>query len=123
MEKTRREFLKSSAVGLAAAATARTLPAFSSDTTGQKGGIAAWVTSGKNRFVPQSGLRWRTAPAKSSEPAIVLNPEKQFQTILGFGAAFTDAACYTFNRIQRLLDQSLQLRRRRSRSRIKALFD
>jgi len=47
MEKTRREFLKSSAVGLAAAATARTLPAFSSDTTEKRGGIAAWVTSGQ----------------------------------------------------------------------------
>ena len=99
MEKTRREFLKSSAVGLAAAATARALPAFSADTTGQKGEIAAWATSGKNRFVPQSGLRWRATVAKPSEPAIVLNPEKEFQTILGFGAAFTDAACYTFSRL------------------------
>ena len=34
-----------------------------------------------------------------SEAAIVLNPGKKFQTILGFGAAFTDAACYMFNQL------------------------
>ena len=100
MKKTRREFLLSSAVGLAASATAGALPMFSmEDATGQRGEIAAWVTSENNRFARQSGLRWRTAAAKPSEPAIVLNPEKEFQTILGFGAAFTDAACYTFNRL------------------------
>ena len=99
MEKTRREFLRSSAVGLAATATARALPGFGIDTTGQGGEIAAWITSEKNRFARMSGLRWRTAAAKPSEQTIVLNPEKEYQTILGFGAAFTDAACYTFNQL------------------------
>lgn len=99
MEKTRREFLRSSAVGLAATATARALPMFAMDTPGQTGEITAWVTSEKNRFTRVSGLRWRTSAAKPSEETIVLNPEKEFQTILGFGAAFTDAACYTFNRL------------------------
>jgi len=99
MEKTRREFLISSAVGLAASATARALPVFGTDTTGQRGEIAAWVTSEKDRFARMSGPRWRSAAAKPSYQAIVLNPEKEFQTILGFGAAFTDAACYTFNQL------------------------
>jgi len=99
MEKTRREFLRSSAVGLAATASARALPVFGMDTTGQAGEIAAWVTSEKNRFARMRGLRWRTAAAMPSEQAIVLNPEKKFQPILGFGAAFTDAACYMFNQL------------------------
>jgi glucosylceramidase len=30
---------------------------------------------------------------------MVLNPSKKFQAILGFGAAFTDAACYMFNQL------------------------
>jgi glucosylceramidase len=30
---------------------------------------------------------------------IALNPEKKFQEILGFGAAFTDASCYMFNQL------------------------
>lgn len=107
MEKTRREFLRSTAVGLAAAATARALPVAEIDAPGQAGEIAAWVTSGKGRFAPRSGLRWQTASAKPPEQAIVLNPDKEFQTILGFGAAFTDAACYTFNRLSPSARESL----------------
>src|SRR5216684_2828375 len=40
-------------------------------------------------------------PATTSAAAdtIVLDPERKFQEILGFGAALTDAACYTFNRL------------------------
>jgi len=99
MEKTRREFLKSSAAGLAATAAVGALPGFATDTTGQMGEIAAWITSEKQRFASVGGLRWRTAAAKPSEHAIVLNPDKKFQPVLGFGAAFTDAACYTFNQL------------------------
>jgi glucosylceramidase len=99
MEKTRREFLRSSAVGLAATATVRVLPAFGMDTTVPGEEIAVWVTSEKSRFTRKSGPRWRTAAAQPSEAAIVLNPKKEFQTILGFGAAFTDAACYTFDQL------------------------
>ena len=36
---------------------------------------------------------------KASQNALVLDPSKKFQEMLGFGAAFTDAACYTFNRL------------------------
>jgi glucosylceramidase len=99
MVKTRREFLRSSAVGLAATATARALPTFAMDSPGQSGEIMAWVTGEKNRFTRLSPNRWRTAAAHSSQPTIVLDPQKEFQTILGFGAAFTEAACYTFNRL------------------------
>ena len=99
MEKTRREFLLSSAAGLAATATAGALPMFGVDAPEHGGEIAAWVTSEKNRFARQNGLRWQPAAANPSERGIVLNPEKEFQTILGFGAAFTDAACYTFNQL------------------------
>jgi glucosylceramidase len=31
---------------------------------------------------------------------VTLDPAKRFQDVLGFGAAFTDAACYTFNRLE-----------------------
>jgi len=99
MAKTRREFLRCSAAGLAATATARALPVFGMDTAGQGGEIAAWVTSEKNRYTRMNGLRWQTAAAKPSEAAIILNPEKKCQPILGFGAAFTDAACYMFDQL------------------------
>jgi glucosylceramidase len=106
-EKTRREFLRSTAVGLAAVATARALPVAGIGAPSQAGEIAAWVTSGKGRFAPRSGLRWQTASATPPEQAIVLKPGKEFQTILGFGAAFTDAACYTFNRLSPSARESL----------------
>ena len=97
--KTRREFLMTSAAGLAATATARALPAIGMDTSAHAGDLAAWVTSEKNRFARVSGLRWQTAGATLSEQAIVLNPDQKFQPILGFGAAFTDASCYMFNQL------------------------
>src|SRR5580700_8832157 len=99
MEKTRREFLRSSAAGLAAGAMAHALPVLSIDAPRQAGEIVTWVTNEKNRFSRRSGPQWRSASARPSESTIVLNPEKEFQTILGFGAAFTDAACFTFNRL------------------------
>jgi glucosylceramidase len=98
MEKTRREFLRSSAVGLAATATARALPGFDMDAAGHGSEIATWVTNERDRFAPRPGLRWRAA-TKLSDQAIVLDPERKFQPILGFGAAFTDAACYMFNQL------------------------
>ena len=98
MKKTRREFLKNSVLGLAGAATTSALPALDTAAAESPAEIAVWVTSEKNRFVRKNGLRWQTA-GEASAPAIVLNPEKEFQTILGFGAAFTDAACFTFNQL------------------------
>jgi glucosylceramidase len=107
MQKTRREFLRSTAVGLAAVATGHALPVSDIDVPSNAGEIAAWVTSEKGFFAPRSGLRWQTASAEPREQAIVLNPDKAFQTILGFGAAFTDAACYTFNRLSPSSRESL----------------
>lgn len=37
--------------------------------------------------------------APSSGEVILLDPEKKFQEILGFGAAFTDASCYLFSQL------------------------
>ena len=56
------------------------------------------VTSGKLRYASAESLTWRTA-GQTAENAIVLDPSKKFQEMLGFGAAFTDAACYMFNQL------------------------
>ena len=99
MNKTRREFLRSSVAGFAAAAVARGLPARAADPASPTEKPAAWVTNEKKRFAPKSSLQWKPAAGNPSTQAIALNPQKEFQTILGFGAAFTDASCYTFNRL------------------------
>jgi glucosylceramidase len=100
MEITRREFLKSSAVSVAAAAMAGTVPLFGGDTAaGQAGGIIPFVTNGKSRFTRMNAIPWVEVSGATSADAIVLNPEIKFQEMLGFGAAFTDAACYMFNQL------------------------
>ncbi len=93
---TRREFLKSSALGVAATA-AGALPVVAAEGA-ENAEIKAWVTSDRNRFTSVAPLRWRTALGPSAQ-AIVLNPAQKFQPILGFGAAFTDAACYMLNQL------------------------
>jgi glucosylceramidase len=90
---TRRDFLKLSALGLTAAVGARPdlLAAELSPA------IQTWVTTAKAKFAKGQTLRWRSGPPAGV--AIRLNPDQKQQEIIGFGAAFTDAACYTFNQL------------------------
>jgi len=100
MEITRREFLRSSALSVAATAVAGTVPLLARDAGPSPSGmITSFVTNQKLRFTRMDPIRWVGASGTSSADAIVLNPEVKFQEILGFGAAFTDAACYMFNQL------------------------
>jgi glucosylceramidase len=100
-QTSRREFLGVSALGLAAAVTplaaAEQAPVAAGPANGSE--IAIWVTSGEERFSPAARVRWVPAAEASSGDRIFLDPAKKFQEILGFGGAFTDAACFTFNRL------------------------
>src|SRR5438309_4629807 len=55
------------------------------------------VTHGKERFAEGSTIEWRSGTPVGE--TVVLDPGKKYQEILGFGAAFTDAACYNFNQL------------------------
>src|SRR5215831_12606893 len=97
---SRREFLKASAMGLAAAAAAETLPV--TDVFAAQGGtgeLAGWTTFGEARFQRISPLQWRTSAGPSAKGVIVVNPQNKFQEILGFGGAFTDASCFLFSQL------------------------
>ncbi len=59
----------------------------------QSAGLRAWVTADSRRFQPIANLQWRDA-AETKGNTIRLLPEKRYQDILGFGAAFTDASCW-----------------------------
>jgi glucosylceramidase len=100
-ESTRRDFLRMSTAGLAAGVAADTLPAWGSLSAANpaSGEIAVHVTDEKRRFEEAPTLAWHQGPGKTSAETIVLSPEKKFQEILGFGAAFTDASCYMFNQV------------------------
>jgi glucosylceramidase len=72
-------------------------PAYSAATPA--GRIQTWVTDAKRRIAAAPAIAWTEAPVAKSDVSIVLRPEKQFQEILGFGAALTGSACYVFSRL------------------------
>lgn len=95
-EQTRRTFLKTSALGLAGATTSRFSAATPATASGE---ISLRVTGGDLRYAAAPALTWRNA-GPTGNNIITLDPSQRYQDILGFGAAFTDAACYTFNRLE-----------------------
>src|SRR5262245_4232023 len=98
-ETTRRAFLKMSALAVAASQSTQNAEATSAiGKAAPTGEIAVWVTAGSQRFARAASLKWRQS-AGADANAIVLEPEKKYQEILGFGAAFTDASCYMFNQL------------------------
>jgi glucosylceramidase len=93
--RTRRDFVK---LTTAALALAEALPASATEADQPAGEIELHVTSGSKRYAREAPVSWRTA-AGALEDAIVLNPRETYQNVLGFGAAFTDASCYTFHQM------------------------
>jgi len=61
--------------------------------------IKLWVTDEQRRITPAGQLQWSAASAASTENTIVVDPQKRYQEILGFGGAFSDAACHRFNQL------------------------
>lgn len=102
---TRRDFLRMSAAGLAAGLAAGTVaeaaPALGTLRSAHSGAgdIAVRVTDVKRRFELAPNIAWRHISGQSSGEIIALDPERKFQEILGFGAAFTDSSCYVFNQL------------------------
>jgi glucosylceramidase len=85
-------------MGLAATATTRAEAQSTHEMPTQlHGKISSWITDPQMKCAPGPVLSWRSgSPAGAG---IVLDPTKKFQPIQGFGGAFTDAACYTFNQL------------------------
>ncbi len=107
-EHSRRGFLKATAaattLATAAARRARALDASAS----QGGGVNTpapqasrlYLTDAEHRYVVSNAPTWR--PVSSAAPlgeTVVLYPERAAQSILGFGAAMTDSACYNISQM------------------------
>jgi glucosylceramidase len=90
-----------SGAGLAAGAVAKAQPAMGILRSARSGAddITVRVTDGKRRFELSPNISWRRFSHTSSTEIITLDPEKKFQEILGFGAAFTDSSCYLFSQL------------------------
>jgi glucosylceramidase len=68
--------------------------------------ISVWETSGDERFAAAPRATWRPAGTPATDQ-LRLNPGIKFQEILGFGGAFTDAACYMFNQLSPVAREKL----------------
>jgi len=102
--QTRRDFLKVSGSGLLAvagtAALAERVPGQKGARGASPGGpLSVWVTDDGRRCAPALAVKWEPASRPATREAVVLDAGKKFQKILGFGAAFTDSACYMFNQL------------------------
>jgi glucosylceramidase len=94
----RRHFLK--LAGAASAVAAVDLGAFTRSSAGQRTPstpIKAFVTDKSRKFEAVVPIPWGASGTQAGELAV--DGSKQFQPVLGFGAAFTDAACYTFSQL------------------------
>ncbi len=97
IERTRREFLMTAAAAAAAARVPRAHAAGPAAAS-PPGTIAVRVTAGDKRHAASDGVAWRAAPPARAD-RITLDLEKRLQPIVGFGAAFTDAACAVVHRM------------------------
>src|ERR1700730_8194563 len=93
-QTTRRDFLKFSVTGAVALSASANALLRAASTPPPR----AWVTAKDRRF-QQIGVSPWQASAKNPTKIIALDSSKRFQNILGFGAAFTDASCYLFNKM------------------------
>lgn len=78
------------------------LPAWAGDdarsTQVRAGQVRAWRTAGQERFAEIPVEPWRHARA-TTPGAVQIDSSRQFQSILGFGGAFTEASCYLIGRM------------------------
>jgi glucosylceramidase len=95
-ETTRRDFLKTSSLSAAALSVPGAFTAAAPNPS--SGEISVWTTDDNHLSSRGPSISWRPSQA-STTSAVVLDPEKKFQPVLGFGAALTDAACFTLNRL------------------------
>jgi glucosylceramidase len=102
---TRREILKYAGLAMGtAAASALGVPVNAKVSTNREqppaNAAQSEVTdkSGK-RLAPGPEIAWTKIAKNAPAADVTVDPTKQAQTILGFGAAFTDAACFTLSRL------------------------
>jgi glucosylceramidase len=102
---TRRDVLKYAGLGMgAAAASVLGLPV---NATVEANDAQAPTKPAQTEVTDKSGKRlaagaeiaWTKVAKRAAAADVTVDPTKTAQTILGFGAAFTDAACFTLSRL------------------------
>jgi len=100
--QSRRDFLKIAASGVAGLAATEALAASPVQTPAihtPSGEITVHVTDKNRRYASAPAIHWKSSAASPGSDTLTLDSERRYQPVLGFGAAFTDAACYMFNQL------------------------
>ena len=58
----------------------------------------AWMTAGDERLKEVDLPEWQSGPGLAA--GITVDPGQQYQSVLGFGGAFTDASCYLLSQME-----------------------
>jgi glucosylceramidase len=101
---TRRRFLQAGMAGLSAVAALPSIPALAHRGAPGRAGplptgaIEVRQTAGTQRYAQLAPLAWAPLP-RGATADIRITPDVRRQEVLGFGAAFTDAACYMFSQL------------------------
>jgi glucosylceramidase len=93
----RRAFLRQTGAIAASLACTHNLTLWGQATTPSPG-IRAWLTAGEVRFGDFAIEPWREK-ANVNASDLEIDPTQRFQSILGFGGAFTDSSCYLLSRM------------------------
>jgi glucosylceramidase len=102
---TRRDFVKLTASAAASLAVSKQVPLWASIPPSPPP-VQAWITTGERRFEAVDVQAWRPASGVS-QPGIQIDATKRFQSILGFGGAFTDSSCYLLSQLDSTARQQL----------------
>jgi glucosylceramidase len=105
--RSRRNFLITATAGLAATRASLAVASPGEDRLTVTSDIDVRVTSPGNRYASAPPLQWRRASIKPGAHAVILEPGQAAQPILGFGAAFTDAACYVMGEMPEAAREAL----------------
>jgi glucosylceramidase len=102
-ETSRRDFVKVASLGAALAvppALARGIAQQATRITQPSAsGLRVWITDDDRRLAEDAAILSDSPPGLFSQPTITVDAEKKFQPMFGFGAEFTDTACYLLNQL------------------------
>lgn len=93
---SRRDFLFRTAAIAAASMLSTKSSILRAQTSQTLSATNAWITTPEEKFHHIGVGPWRSV---STSADIAIEPTTQFQSILGFGGAFTDASCYLFSQM------------------------
>src|SRR5215470_3142420 len=116
--KSRRAFLKSSALGIGALAANSLVPSVVANGSSTAASIAeagpapssdvsVWYTNMKQRFATGQPIPWQSATAPSTADTVTLVPANKFQDVLGFGGCLSDTSCYLISQLRKPLRDEL----------------